>query len=172
MDKKNFGSVLHAMTSGGVNVETTAKELDRIANDFGFDAKAEIDSLENGAIAESKTFFWIAYYFICNMSAKLSEKWRYDGRNEYACQVADKVMHYSMAEGDVGDPISVKAAANAKAIAKYMAGMHPTIQQTFAKGVFYYLEKYRDTKTYAPRTILCAYARQTDDRDWWRMPLI
>lgn len=172
MEYGTFGAVLHAMSQGGLKADATAKELDRISNNMCFDAPAQIASLEDGAVAESKTFFWIAYYFLIGMQRKLEESWRYDGRNEYACKMADTVMRFAQNEGDVGEPINIKAAADSKAIAKYLYSTHPTIQQTFAKACFYYLEKYRDTKTYAPRTIVCAYARQTDDRDWWKMPLI
>lgn len=174
---KTFGEILAEPKETDADLKAIAKELDRASNNLLFNAKMQVNSLEDGAIAESKFFFWVAYAYICRLSENYRRK-AYDDRNQAACCMAHRIVNHVGYTQKLEDEIPdagildrTQMPVQAMIIAKELSNTHRTIQQTFAQACFCYLDKYKDTKTYAPRTYITEIIESYAD-GWWKLPMI
>ena len=120
-------------------------------NSYCFNAK------ENAAVIfdikeASASFAKIAAYWICALNFMSKEKWRYDDRNRYAVEMGNKIIFLEPVKkfiSETGDPEEIERILSSRRFCKdnmelcfvmQMMDIHRTLQQTFSKTVFYFLD--------------------------------
>ena len=120
-------------------------------NSYCFNAKENAAVIfENKKAAAS--FAIISVYWICALNFMSKEKWRYDDRNRYAVEMGSKIMFLEPVKkliSETGDPEKIERFLSSRRFCKdnmelsfvmQMMDIHRTLQQTFSKTVFYFLD--------------------------------
>lgn len=151
-------------------------DLSMVLNSFSFvykDIYEEIVSSDNSR----KVFENIAYALLFKMS-EFYNSGRYDGRNEYACFTATKLVRTYMVleNGEYNRTNDKNAWSKADSFigdifAFNFASEHRTLQQTFSKLVFYFLYKQWINK-YGEKFVHEELEKHSISNEFYKCPLI
>ena len=141
--------------------------VERLINNFGFDAKAMAERILQEDWLIIKHFWIIAYEWIRFYGRELPPE-RCDDRNRMAIEKCRVIASLDCFDAlyDLWTREEVDALASAKNFVKQSFTMHRTLMQTFTKLIFAFIDSSWGSMKDA------VYIAFEQDPDWWRLPLI
>lgn len=166
--QKFVESLDHPIDSLGRDAaEKSAALAEEMINCFGFPTEDVVKELMAKQDVR-ENFLAIAYLWILHLS--VLKDWQYDGRNEAAVRMSRKFINGNSKFGVETDVLPVSTTYFVAKAEKW----HRTLQQTFAKLTFRFVDQYVTRKyTEAEGLVEAVWTMHHEQGAyWWRLPMI
>jgi len=166
-EKENDMKLVKALVNG--EPEEIAAAVDKDMNNLLIRYNEMLQEIQENPEVSQK-FKILAIQWIASGAQDYTEKWRYDGRNEYSCMICSKLMETCFMECSLAPEFENDDTEMAKKAVNQMARMHRTLKQSFSGLVFQYLVAEAESDHVLDEAV--KYMNSTFYVGWERCPMI